>query len=92
MVQKTINDVKALTSILQILKYSSSVICEFIFEHEESFVDSFMGGSIIAITKLSFDGDHVHFVYVADGGSHISDYINIEEFTTWAIKAFKETL
>lgn len=91
MVRKTIGDVKSAISTLQVLNYSANVMVEFVFEHEELFVDEFIKNDIIAITKLSFDGENVHFVYVADSGSHISDSRDMETFTAWVIKVFKET-
>lgn len=89
---KNICDVNSALSILQVLKYSTGVMIEFVFEHEELFVDEFIGGYIIAFTKLSFDDDNVHFVYVADSGTHICDYISMERFITWVQVIFKEEL
>lgn len=92
MPSKSIGNINSTLSTVEIIKYSTSVMSEFIWDHEELFVDEFIGGYVIAFTKLSFDGEYVHFVYVADDGSHVSDYISMERFINWVRIIFKEGL
>jgi len=56
---------------------------DFVFENDESFLETFGQARAWMLTDISFGQEYVKFVYISNSGQHISDTISMDDFMVW---------
>jgi hypothetical protein len=71
------------------LSYITKTISDFIFEHEDSFLERFCAVDAWALTELTYYDKGIKFTYVVDTGEHICDTLDWSEYNDF-IESLKE--
>ena len=56
---------------------------DFVFENDESFLETFGQARAWMLTNLYFGQEYIEFVYILDSGQHISDIVSVDDFMVW---------
>jgi hypothetical protein len=59
---------------------------EFIFEHEDDFLNVFTDGHGWTLTDVSFSSVSIKLVYILESGQHVADSKPILQYMTWKEK------
>lgn len=66
------------------LQHKLDVITDFIYNHEQEFLDRFLGEDFATeLLSVSINSERVKFVAVAESGQHIGYDCLIEEYNKW---------
>ena len=55
----------------------------FIFEHENEFLDKFCGLDALDLTKFSINSENIEFTFAINSGQHICDSIKLQDLMIW---------